>query len=253
MEYSVCASAVFQGIPLQDAVRKIHTLGYRAFEFWDWEDQNLEAVAEVQRETGIQAVGMCTRMIPLNDPLQRNEFVQGLRDSICAARHLNCSTLIAQAGQTIPGIEREQQRVSIIEGLRECVPILEEEGMVLVLEPLNILVDHKGYFLSESSEVFRIIREVNSPQVKVLFDVYHQQITEGNLLSNMLDNLEYIGHIHIAGNPGRHEPLIDSEVHYPTVLKMLKKAGYNGFIGLEYFPQKEPEQGLYEILQKMPL
>ncbi len=253
MEYSVCASAVFQGMPLQDAVRRIYSLGYGAFEFWDWENQNLEAVAEVQKETGIQAVGMCTRMIPLNDSLRRKEFVQGLKESICAAKLLNCSTLIAQAGQTIPEVGREQQRASIIEGLQECLPILEKEGIVLVLEPLNVLVDHKGYFLSESSEAFGIIREVDSPQVKVLFDVYHQQITEGNLLSNMLDNLDYIGHIHIAGNPGRHEPLTDSEVHYPTILKMLKRAGYHGFIGLEYFPLQEPEQSLREILKKMPL
>jgi hydroxypyruvate isomerase len=89
--------------------------------------------------------------------------------------------------------------------------------------------------------------------VKVLFDIYHQQITEGNLIANLVQNVDLIGHIHIAGNPGRHEPHLNSEVHYPTVLAAVKNAGYRGYAGLEYFPTEDAEKGIREILEAMPL
>lgn len=253
MEYSVCANAVFSGIPLPEAIRRTHAAGYRAFEFWGWWDQDMNAVAEAQRETGLRAAGMCTRMVPLNVPELRKDYLQGLRESICAAAKLDCRMLITQVGQAVEGQCREAQHDSIVAGLRECAPILEDAGVTLVIEPLNALVNHKGYYLTHSAEAFEIIREVKSPNVKVLFDVYHQQITEGNLIDNLTEGIDLIGHIHIAGNPGRHEPLDNSEVHYPAIINALKSCGYNGTIGLEYFPLRAPEEGLQEILEKMPL
>lgn len=235
MNYSVCASAVYGKLPLAQAVEHISDLGYSAYEFWGWWDHDLDAVAEAQKKSNMTAVGMCTRMVPLNDPQRREEYIEGLKESIGMAKKLNCSMLISQVGQEIPEMTREEQHRSIVEGLQACAPILEEAGIVLAVEPLNILVDHKGYYLDQSDEGFAIIDEVGSPNVKLLFDVYHQQITEGNLIQNMTEHIDSIAHIHIAGNPGRHEPLRDSEVHYPAILKALKGAGYQGYIGLEYF------------------
>lgn len=253
MKYSVCASAVFQKLSLPEAIRKIHSLGYSAFEFWSWWDQDLQAIAAAQRETALRAVGFCTRMIPLNDPDMRPSYIQGLLDSIEVAKQLNCPLLISQVGQEIASLSREEQHRSIVEGLSVCAPILERAGITLVIEPLNTLVDHQGYYLSRSDEAFEIVRQVDSPHVKVLFDIYHQQITEGNLVQNLTANIEQIGHIHIAGNPGRHEPFGNSEVHYPTVIHALQAAGYDGAIGLEYFPLLPPEQGLMDIVRQMPL
>jgi len=253
MKYSVCASAVFSKMPLAEAIREIARIGYPACEFWSWWDQDMDAVAEAVRETGLEVAGICTKMVPLNDPLRREEYVQGLRESVCAAKRIGCGRLISQVGQAIEGMDRRAQRDSIVEGLRACAPILEEENIELVIEPLNTLVDHIGYYLDRSEEAFEIIREVNSPKVKVLFDVYHQQITEGNLIENMTRNVSLIGHIHIAGNPGRHEPHKNSEVHYPTVLAALKQASWHGYAGLEYFPLEDARQGLEEIRKVMPL
>jgi len=196
---------------------------------------------------------MCTRMVPLNVSEQRGAYVDGLRDSIRAAEKIGCRMLISQVGQAIDGQPRQAQHDSIVEGLRQCAPILEDAGMTLVIEPLNALVNHKGYYLTHSEEAFEIIREVDSPSVKVLFDVYHQQITEGNLIDNLTCGADLIGHIHIAGNPGRHEPLDNSEVCYPAIIRALKASGYGGAVGLEYFPLRDPEEGLKEILEKMPL
>lgn len=253
MKYSVCASALYSKLLLPEAVERIAALGYSAFEFWGWWDHDIDATAKAQKKSGITAAGMCTRMVPLNDPTRRAEYIEGLKESIEMAKKLDCKMLISQVGQAIPGVSRAEQHQSIVEGLRACAPILEEAGIVLAVEPLNILVNHKGYYLDRSDEGFAIIREVGSPYVKLLFDVYHQQITEGNLIQNITQNIDAIAHIHIAGNPGRHEPQVNSEVHYPTILKALKDAGYQGYVGLEYSPLMDPDQSLKDVLEKMPI
>lgn len=253
MKYSVCASAVLRHLPLAGAVERIHALGFRAYEFWGWQGENLDAIAEAQRRTGVELVGICTTKFVLNDPALREDYLFGIRESIEAAQRLNCRRLITQVGQAIDGMSRQAQHDSIVEGLKACAPILEDAGMELAVEPLNTIYDHKGYYLDRSDEAFQIIREVGSPNVKVLFDVYHQQITEGNLIENLRNNVGLIGHIHIAGVPGRHEILSGSEVHYPAILAALKDAGYQGAVGLEYFPLNDPEEGMKEVLRKMPL
>ena len=253
MEYSVCLNAVYNAMPMPDAIRALKRLGYQAFEFWNWWDQDICAIAEAQRETGLHAAAMCARFIPLNVPERRKDFLRGLRQSISAAHTLNCKTLIAQVGQAVPGCPRDRQRASIIEGLTACAAVLEAEDVQLVVEPLNTRVDHAGYYLERSEEAFQIVREVGSPNVAVLFDVYHQQISEGNLVFNLTENLEWVGHVHIAGVPGRHEPLEDCEICYSAILRALCEGGYRGYVGLEYFPRREPEEGLLRILRELPL
>lgn len=253
MEYSVCTNAVFGGLSLPEAIRRVHAAGYRAFEFWGWWDQDIDSAVAAQKETGLRCVGMCTRMAPLNDPQKREEYLNGLSESIETAQKFGCRMLITQVGQAIEGVSRKEQHDCIVDGLRACAPLLEKADMMLVVEPLNALVDHKGYYLTRSDEAFEMIREVGSPNVKLLFDVYHQQITEGNLIDNLSSGIDLIGHIHIAGNPGRHEPLDNSEVYYPAIINALKNCGYGGAVGLEYMPLRAPEDGLREIMEKMPL
>lgn len=253
MEYSVCASAVYGGLPLGQAIERISALGYLAYEFWGWWDQDLDLIADAQEKSNIKAVGMCTRMIALNDPKRRSDYIQGLEESIQMAKKLHCKMLISQVGQEMTGVARKVQHNAIVEGLQASAAVLEKAGVLLVVEPLNTRIDHKGYYLDRSEEGFEIIKEVGSPYVKLLFDVYHQQITEGNLIYNLTENIDFIGHIHIAGNPGRHEPLTNSEVHYPTIMRALKAAGYEGYIGLEYFPVMDPDRGLREMMEECPI
>lgn len=253
MKYSVCTNSVFGNISIPEALKRIRSLGLDTFEFWSWWDQDVDAIAAAMEETGMKLSAMCAKMVPLNEPARREEYVQGLKESIAVAKRLGCRQLITQVGQELSDVPRAAQHESIVEGLKQCAPILEAEGIELLVEPLNTLVNHKGYYLARSDEAFEIIREVNSPMVRVLFDVYHQQITEGNLIDNLTGNLDLITHIHIAGNPGRHEPLKDSEVCYPAVLAALKRAGFTGAVGLEYFPLGDPDESLREIMEKMPL
>jgi len=104
----------------------------------------------------------------------------------------------------------------------------------MVIEPVN-LIDHKGCFLSRCEEGFKLIREVGSPNVKLLYDFYHQQITEGNLIGNAIKNFDLIGLFHVGDVPGRHEPGT-GEINYKNIFKALKEKGYEGYIGLEFMP-----------------
>ncbi|MCR4622521.1 MAG: TIM barrel protein [Clostridiales bacterium] len=253
MKYSVCVSAVFAGVPVHETLPRVKAAGFDAFEFWSWWDQDLDKLDEARRRTGLKTAAFCTRFSSLTDPSERDRYLKGLTESVRAAKRLECPLLISQVGAEQPGVSRQAQHESVVEGLRKAAPVAENAGIILAIEPLNTLVDHKGYYLYSSSEGFDIVDEVGSPNVKLLFDVYHQQITEGNIIENLTKNVSRIAHIHIAGNPGRHEPYENSELDYPVVLRALKDAGYGGHVGLEYLPLRDPDKSLRALLEKMPL
>lgn len=253
MYYSVCLSALYHKLPLHEALSEAAQTGVSACEFWGWWGQDLDALEKAQKEHGMSIAALCTRMIPLTDPAQRKAYLEGLRETLPVAARLGCRTIISQVGAELPHLTRAEQHQSIVDGLRACVPMLEEANATLVIEPLNTLVNHPGYYLTRSDEAFDIVKKVGSPHVKVLFDIYHQQITEGNLIPNLTANPEWIGHIHIAGHPGRHEVLENSEIYYPAVLAALKNAGYTGAVGLEYIPLGDASESVRELLKAIPL
>lgn len=253
MQYSVCVSALFSRLPIHEGIARASEAGFSACEFWGWWDMDAQKVQHALQTHQVKLAAMCTRFLPLNDPARRQEYLDGLSETLEMAQFLNCKTIISQVGQDQPHLSPKEQTQSIIDGLKICVPLLEKAGVTLVIEPLNTRFDHPGYFLARSDEAFAIVREVNSPHVKVLFDIYHQQITEGNLIPSLTQNAEWIGHIHMAGHPGRHEPFGRNEIHYPSVLGALKESGYTGAVGLEYFPLLDAAESLKKLLEEVPL
>jgi hydroxypyruvate isomerase len=243
---SVCIDAVFEGIPAADAIRYVKQAGISAFEFWGWWDRDLDEIELARDECGLQIAACCTKFISLVDASCRNEYLAGVEASIATARRLNCPTLISQVGDAMPGVTRQVQHQSLVDGLREAAPMLESAGVTLVIEPLNELIDHAGYYLVRSDEAFQIIEQVNSPNIKVVFDIYHQQISEGQLIANMTANIDKIAHFHAAGNPGRMELNI-GELHYPSIFDAIHQTGYDGHVGLEYWPRHDPLKGLTEV------
>lgn len=153
--------------------------------------------------------------------------------------------LITQVGQDT-GEARAYQHEAIVETLRQAKPILEDSGVTVMLEPLNTYVDHAGYYLWSSLEGFEIIREVDHPLVKIVYDIYHQQVMEGNIITNITNNLDCIAHLHSAGHPGRHE-LQYGENNYNVIFDAVDKSGYTGACGLEYRPILDPVESLKEV------
>jgi hydroxypyruvate isomerase len=247
MRFSVCIDAVYHGTDFEQSLEAVKRLGFEAFEFWTWWDRDIDRLAKAKERLGLDISCFCTKFVSLVDESKREEYVAGLSETIETAERLNCRKLISQVGNELPGVPRSRQRQSLVDGLKACMPMLEEAGMTLLVEPLNLKVDHAGYFLSRSEEAFDIIREVDSPNVKLLFDIYHQQITEGDLIRSIEANQDLIGHFHAAGHPGRHE-LTTGEIRYESVFEAIQKCGYNADVGLEYFPVEAPEKGLRDVL-----
>ncbi|MEO1614316.1 MAG: TIM barrel protein [Planctomycetota bacterium] len=243
MKASVCIDAVFEGLPKPEAMARVRACGIDAIEFWSWWDQDLDEITNAAEEHSLSIASVCTKFISLVDVKCRESYLRGLEESIVAAKRLRCPTLISQVGDLLPGVDRQVQHDSLVEGLREAARLLEGSGVTLVFEPLNDTVDHEGYYLVRSDEAFEIVREVNSPSVKVVFDLYHQQISEGDVIRNATENVEAIGHFHAAGNPGRNE-LTRGELNYAEIFRAIAEAGYRQFIGLEYWPIESPETGL---------
>jgi hydroxypyruvate isomerase len=243
MKLSVCIDSVCRGWDLSEAFSIVKMSGFDAFEFWNWRRKDIGRLANEMQRFDLTLAAFCTVGGTLVDRESHKDYLNGLKEAVCIARRLGCSMLITTAGNELPGVPREQQLENVAFGLQSAVPIVEDAGITLVLEPLNTIVDHPGHLLSRSIEAFDVIDYVGSKQLKVLFDVYHQQITEGNLIETITGRLSSIGHIHAAGCPGRHE-LQFGEIQYANLFQALRSAGYSNYIGLEYVPSLDAAEGL---------
>jgi len=250
MKLSVCTDAVFAGQPLGNACREVLRLGFDTIEFWHYQDKDLDELMGIQRETGLKVAAICTDFVSLTLPEKREEYRQALAGTIRAAKQLGCDLIISQTGSE-EAFDRKLQHQSIVDGLKSFVPMLEENGITLAFEPLNVRVDHAGYYLQSSDECVEILDEVGSERVKMLFDIYHQQITEGDIIRRIRQYILYIAHFHTAGNPGRHE-LYNSELDYATVFRAIEATGYRGYVGLEYFPEDSVDKGLLHARSILP-
>ncbi len=135
------------------------------------------------------------------------------------------------------GLSDVEGAENTIEGLKGLAPAAESCGVNLVLELLNSKVDHMDYQCDHTSWAVQVISQVNSPRVKILYDIYHMQIMEGDIIRTILQHGKLFGHVHTAGNPGRHDLDNDQELNYPAIIKALIQAGYTGFIGQEFVPK----------------
>jgi hydroxypyruvate isomerase len=252
IKFSPNLNIFFRQFPMAERIEKVAGLGFRQVEFWGWWDEDIDALQAAAEASDVAITAFCTKFVSLVDKTRRESYLTGLEETLTVAKRLNCPTIISQVGDELKGVTREEQRASLIEGLAVAAPMLEQAGTTLTIEPLNILVNHPGYYLTRSDEAVDIVRQVDSPKIKVLFDVYHQQITEGNLINNIRSGSEWIGHYHIADNPGRCE-IGRGEINYRNVLKAIEETGYQGTVGVELFPKYGSDasalEGLSQLIQ----
>ena len=164
------------------AIRTVASMGYDAVEIYDWRGLDTELIRETLEACGVEMVSLLVMESRLTDPTCREVWLTALQAACEAARGLGVKRLITQVGNDT-GAPRAEQHAAIVETLRAAKPILEAYGVTVMPEPLNVKVDHKGYYLTTAEEAFEIIREVDSPYVKIVYDIYHQQIMEGNKVS----------------------------------------------------------------------
>ncbi len=261
----LCIDPVFVGTDTCEKIKKVNKLGFKAIEFWYWDHEftgtdlvpskkNIKEIAAVCKDLGV-VINDTVVNAPdgsiggfLTKPEDREKYLERLKETIGIAHQLNIKKLITCTGNEIAGKSFQQQTDSIISTLTLGAEIAEKEGITLVLEALNSHVDHQGYFLTSSTIGFDIVKKVNSPNLKLLYDVYHMQIMEGNHISTIKQNIGLIGHFHSAGVPGRNE-VYKGEISYLPILEAINETGYDGYFGLEYFPSEPDEQSLKKTLK----
>ena len=245
MRICIPVPCIFGKLDFCDALYKVKELGFDAAETYSWNTLDLEKVKNTCKETGVELISMCTTEFNMTNPEKRKDWLAGLKESCEAANKVGAKHLITQVGPDT-GEERAKQHESIVAALKEAKPILDATGVTIMIEPLNTLFNHPGYYLWSSVEGFDIVREVGHPLVKVVYDIYHQQIMEGNIIPNVTNNLDCIAHLHAAGHPGRNE-LQFGESDYKVIMKAIDDAGYKGAMGLEYRPTMDPVDSINEF------
>ena len=223
--------------------------GVEAAEFWRWGNKDLTEVKAKMKENGLSfaVCNLDSKNEQLSGELLRGilnkgrkeDFLSAINESIPAYRELGANALIVLIGETLE-IPYDEQIKNITDCLLAAVPLLEKENINLVVEPLND-IDRKNYFLPRSKEVFEIVRKIGSKHIKVLLDLYHEQLMAGNLINTVKENIDFIGHIHIADVPGRHEPGT-GEINYVNILRTLKELDYENYVGFEFRSTKDAEQ-----------
>jgi hydroxypyruvate isomerase len=249
---SVRVEALFRNMNLEQMMEKVAAAGYRGFEFGNWRAQDPAAITKLKNKLGLECACLVgnravnPKGMTLVDPADREGFLAEIKASTEAAKRFETTRLVTLTGNELPGVPRAQQHKSIVEGLKAAHDVVAPHGVTLIVEPLNTLVNHQGYYLNHTGEAFEIMREVGSPNVKILFDIYHVQIMDGNLIDTIRKNIAAIGHFHVGDVPGRHEPGT-GEIHYGNVFRAIREAGFRDFVAMEYVPAKDAMVTLAEV------
>jgi hydroxypyruvate isomerase len=255
LRVAVTLPTVYPDDSFADATARAAAAGADGIEFFDWDAADLDTLTRAAAEHDVQIAGTLSAAPGassegpdgMTDPDCADDAVAAIEELLPVAADLGCDTLIVTTGPEQDHVDRETQYESVVDVLSRAASAAEDAGMTLVLEPLNTVVDHPGYFLTDSAEAFDIIRAVDSPRMKLLYDVYHQQITEGNLIDTLTENVDLVGHIHVADVPGRHEPGT-GEINYANVIRALADAGYDGYVGCECFPEGDPDAAVERVV-----
>lgn len=246
------------GEDLIDQIKFMADQGFTAFEDNEMRSRPKQMQEKIAAELTRQGMTMGVFVANSNgfgqpsfssgDQAMREQFLSDCRDSVEVAKRVNAKWMTVVMGDLHHKLEMDYQTANAIESLKRAAEIFEPHGLIMVLEPLNPYRDHPNMFLSKIPQAYMICKAVASPACKILFDIYHQQITEGNLIPNMNHAWDEIAYFQIGDNPGRKEPTT-GEINYKNIFKHIHGKGFTGIMGMEHGnsqPGKEGELALIE-------
>jgi hydroxypyruvate isomerase len=250
---SVMLWTIYRDRPFQERLEKVAQAGYHAVElvgeFKDWSDQDFGNVNRKKRELGITFDATSGLHASLCDPSKRDEFLSEVRAILPTMEKLECNKLIVLTGNKVPGLSPQDHHASCVEGLKRAADLGAAKNVQVLLENIDPEENPK-YFLTSVAEGFQIVREVNSPHVRFLYDFFHEQISEGNLIEKLEKNIDMVGLVHVADVPGRHEPGT-GEIHYPNIYRKLAQLKYDRYVAMEFLPTGDPVTSLREAREQV--
>jgi hydroxypyruvate isomerase len=221
-----------------------------------WTDADIERVKKICRanKMGVDTVlaqqDWKKRPVSIVDPAHREPFLGDVRKAIVYAQKLDIQNISLTSGLSAAGIPVEQQYASLTEGIKRAADLVAAAKLTLLIEPLNSIVDHPGCFLASCVDGLKLVKEINLPHVRMLFDIYHEQIMRGNVIRTLTEAAPFVSVFHVADNPGRNDPGT-GEINFPNVYAAIKKTGYTGFIGMEYHPLADPLASFTKSVKEM--
>ena len=252
------------GDDLLDQVRFMAEAGFTAMEDNGMKGRPIEmqeAIASEMSRLGMRMGVFVAHTIFWQEPSltsgdadKRELFLKEIRESVEVAKRVNATWMTVVPGHVDLRLDMGYQTVNVVEALKQASAILEPHGLVMVLEPLNFY-NHPGLFLTRIPQAYEVCKAVDSPSCKILDDLYHQQIQEGNLIPNIDHAWEEIGYFQIGDNPGRKEPTT-GEINYKNVFKHIKEKGFDGILGMEhgnFHTGKEGEEALISAYREVDI
>jgi len=253
MKKSICIEMLFAEAAFEDRFRLTKQSGFDYIEFWSWKDKDIQKIKELCRVHDLKIASFSgDQDFSMVDKGQKEDYVAFVKESIEIAKFLSCGHLVVHSnalgekGVVInhyPDIAKKNKISAMLDVLQTLATEAEKSNVILALEALNTAVDHRGNFLTSTKQAAELIRTVNSAYIKILYDVYHMQIMEGNIINTLKAYIDAIGYIHIADVPGRHEPGT-GEINFTNIMKTLKKLKYDGMIGFELAPLHDSKKAV---------
>jgi len=242
---------VFNDLPFEERLAKVAEAGYTNVElvgeYSKWTPAEFDRANEASKKLGIHFDATAGLKNGVANPAQHDALLKELREALIPMETLGCPAMIMLSGNVVPGLTREAQHQSSIDSLKKSAALVE--GKQINGQPVRLLLEcidqeeNPRYYLQSAAEGMEIVRAVNHPQVQFLYDLFHEQIAEGNLLEKLEKNIDIVGLIHVADVPGRHEPGT-GEINYGNIYRKLGKLNYKHVVAMEFKPTGDPVESL---------
>jgi len=240
---SVMLWTVFKDLPFEERLAKVAEAGYNKVqlvgEYHDWAQADFDRANAARKRLGIEFDATAGLKNGVANPATRDAFLAELQQAFIPMETLGCPAMIVLSGNVVPGLSHEEQHQASIETLKQAAKLVE--GRKINGQPVRLLLEcihleeNPKYFLTSATEALEIVRAVNHPQVQFLYDIYHEQMSYGDLISKLEKHIDVIGLIHIADVPGRHEPGT-GEINYANIYRKLAQLNYQHNIAMEFIP-----------------
>jgi hydroxypyruvate isomerase len=246
-DVSVMLWTVFRELPFGQRLEKVAAAGYKNVElvgeYEHWSDEDFDRANTKRKQLGITFDCTAGLKHGLCNPADRDALLAELPRTIPIMERLDCPAIIFLSGNVVPGMTVEAQQQSCVDGLKAAVALVE--GRKINGRPVRLLLENidpeenQHYFLTSVARGFEIVKAVNHPQVQFLYDFFHEQIAEGNLIEKLEKNIQHVGLVHVADVPGRHEPGT-GEINYENIFRKLTELNYKEIVAMEFLPTSDP-------------
>ncbi len=244
---SIMLWTVYRDLPFEERLAKVREAGFTNVElvgeYHGWSEAEFAKANAARKKLGIRFDATAGLKNGIGDPSVRDAFLKDLSDGLGPMETLECPAMIVLSGNVVPGLSREEQHKSCVDGLKAAAKLVD--GKSIGGEPVRLLLEtidpeeNPKYFLTSIAEAAQVVREVNHPQVQLLYDMYHEQIGHGNLIEKLNKDIDIIGLIHIADVPGRHQPGT-GEINYINIYRKLVELKYSKIAAMEFYPTGDP-------------